>query len=352
VFWSVVWLLIRLRVRLATRTMARSAPALIGSAFALLVLVPAAVAAGGLCQQRFASLPAPRDEWFLRSIPLRRGQAVTADALGALFDLPTLLTVPLFVAVARHFGGSSLLATALVLAALALFCLQTVVLSQFLSQAAAYLGRRFRGAATPLLALLLLTACLSSGLPSAFAETAAGSGNTVAVTGHAPLLTLTPAGLVAAAIGTAHREAWGTALLCLAAAAVGVGLLAGADGLRAAAERAGERGADARTFRRPLAPDLFYPALSQIFAVAGVEWRYLARDPGAHLPLRVPAMLLLVCFFGWIAPNLGDDPFLNLRDLLGMGGLLYVLLWPGRAWPRTQHPSPARCWARGRWPSS
>jgi hypothetical protein len=359
VFWSVVWLLIHLRGRLAARTVARNATMLIGLTFALLVLVPAAVAAGGVCQQRFASLPAPRDEGFLRSVllavqaiwlllllpavgvalgrdlpapilhplPLRRGQAVTAEALGALLDLPTLLSVPLLTSIARHFGGNSLPDTALVLLALGLFCLQTAALWQFLSQAVAYLSLRLRGAAVPLLALLLMVACLSSGVPSAFAATAASGGN-AQVTVPSPLLTLTPPGLAAATIAAAHRGVWWDAILHLTAiVGFGVGLLIGADCLRTAAERAREQASGTRSFRRPLAPDFSHPALSLISAAAGAEWRCLARDPGAHLPLRAPAMLLLVCFFGWIAPNLGNDPFANLRDLLGMGGLLYVLLW-------------------------
>jgi hypothetical protein len=362
VFWSAVWLLIRLRLRLAVRTLSRNPTAVIGSTFALLVLTPAAVAAGGLCQQRFASLPPPRDALFLRSVlltaqalwlllllpaagvalgrdlpssvlrpfPLRRGQAVIADALGALFDLPTLLAIPLFVAVVRHFDGhSSPVGMALVQVALILFCLQTVALWRFMVEGASYLSRRFRGAAMPLLALLLLTVCLSTCLPYAFAATAVSSRSAQQVAADPiPLLNLTPVGFVAAVIEAAHRGAWGAAILHLAAVlAIGAGLLAGADSLHAAAERATEQRSNSRSYHRSLAPEWSTPALSQIAAAIGAEWRCLTRDPGSHLPLRAPAMLLLICFFGWISPNLGNDPFLNLRDLLGMGGLLYILLW-------------------------
>jgi hypothetical protein len=58
-----------------------------------------------------------------------------------------------------------------------------------------------------------------------------------------------------------------------------------------------------------------------------VEARNLWRNLAAHLPLRLPAQLILGIFFGWIAPNLGQDALLNARDLMGMGALIYFILW-------------------------
>jgi hypothetical protein len=64
-----------------------------------------------------------------------------------------------------------------------------------------------------------------------------------------------------------------------------------------------------------------------MLVAAAVEWRNLLRNLSAHLPLRLPAQMVLGIFFGWITPNLGNDALLNARDLCEMGSLLYFLVW-------------------------
>jgi len=84
------------------------------------------------------------------------------------------------------------------------------------------------------------------------------------------------------------------------------------------------RPAPASAAAHPAAPGIW----SQVRAAAVAEFLNLTRDPAAHTPLRWPAALLFAVFFGWMAPNLDPRfPYENMRDLSGMGGLLYVLLW-------------------------
>jgi hypothetical protein len=57
------------------------------------------------------------------------------------------------------------------------------------------------------------------------------------------------------------------------------------------------------------------------------EWRLLLRKPQTFLPLRRPAALLLLGSFVFVAPDMGRNPIYNLVEFLGIGTLLYSVLW-------------------------
>lgn len=59
--------------------------------------------------------------------------------------------------------------------------------------------------------------------------------------------------------------------------------------------------------------------------IAGL--RLLLRAPQTYLPLRKPASLLMLCCFAFLAPDMSKSPLYNLKEYLGIGGILFTLLW-------------------------
>jgi hypothetical protein len=232
--------------------------------------------------------------------------------------------------------------------ALAVFAVQTAVFAQLFVQAGALLSRRRRSTAW-----LGLVGALSMGvwfgLPSAFAAvTEVGKPDEAweqrlrpaAVVPTKPAeppvpmwASLTPAavtaeGIAAAAEGRPGSAAGSFLLSCVLAlvALAGAARLYHAAAVREATSGGAGRARSARASAaaRPEAAG----AWGQVRAAAVAEFLNLTRDPAAHVPLRWPAALLFAVFFGWMAPNLDPRfPYENMRDLSGMGGLLYVLLW-------------------------
>ena len=390
-FWNVIVLLLRLRLRLAARNLMQSASAVSTVAFGLFVLVPVAAFAGKYC---YTALPLSSAQaallsfvllilqgaWLLllvpgigislgrslpvsarRAFPLRPFQVVIAALLSSLLELTSLLVLPVFVAITARFGGHALLKSMAVLALLALFSLQTVALWQLLEQGWAAVSQAKRLRTPFLVALALFSFFLFRGLPAALAATPSSPGASLALrainlSGTQFLPSgIASGGIVAASQGNIAESAGAAALL----AAIAAGFLALADRLRIVSEKSGPA-SGGFVLPLPLAPGFSHSGLSQAAAVAGAELRCLLREPAAHLPLRSPALLLLICYVAWIAPNLGNDPFANLRDLLGMVGLLYALVWQaqllcnrfgneaGRAAMLFHFPTPRRYLLMGR----
>ena len=343
--FSQICLLLTLRWKLAARAQARSSVTQIGVALALVAFMPAANAAGGVCYQRLQALPAEQSPdalvgvlqgmqgvWLallliagaagltlsrplptnpLRLLPVRPIRTIGAAAIGSLFDLPLLLALPLLVAVARVFGEKQPLALAGIGVALTAFSVQTAASAQLLTQGGVWLRRQpVQRSLPPLLAL------------------GAALGAACALLPH-----LSPPGMAADAVVAAGRGHWGAGLLFLALQIlVTAGWLWGAARLLAAnqgiADGAGgwpswgaQRSTGSATFDRAgwWGNDALFVAQS--------EWRLLVRDPGRHLALRWPAVMLLFGSFAWLAPDLGGDYLRNAIDLPAMGGVLYIVLW-------------------------
>lgn len=382
---DLIWLLVRLRWKTALRTYARDSSALMGAAIGLFVFGPAAFAAAASCRAEFARLDAAHAAplllvvlvavqavWLLllllpgaagagggglaalgqavpasvlRPFPVRPWQVVLAGALGALFDLPLLFALPVLGAVAGRFGQGPLGAPMVVLL-LAAFAFQTAALAQLIEQAWALFARRRRSTAwMGLLAALVVGVWF--GLPSAFAavttkpqeewlvrlRAATHRPAPAEAAPDAPLWAqVLPSGVAAQGVAAAERREWPAALgaLALTAGLAGGAVFGAARLQQAAATREASGSSRRRVSRSAPAADSPTAATpwSQVRAAAVTEWLNLTRSPGAHLPLRWPATLLLTVFFGWMAPNLDPRfPYENMRDLAGMGGLLYVALW-------------------------
>jgi hypothetical protein len=382
-------LLLRLRGVVARRTLMRGGAARpVGLALALFLLVPASGAAGAevtraLARERTDAgavillalvLCAIQGVWIaarlapdgmltlgrglpvgtLRPYPVRSLYVALTEAAGSLIDLPLFVALPVLAAVAR-FVGSGAVSLLVAVAALALLLAQTAALAQVLEHAAALaLRRRVRTLLIPVAGALLALS-----LVYAYARPAEAATNTTtprlwhprnslsasktvpartAATDTRRWALWSPAGLAARSLGEARKNHLGAALLPLAGLAGVTVLTFGAAGglLGASIGRVGEGGGGTRYPRRLLpsrayrddtAEDRLPSALVQTATVAALEWRSLVRAPQSHLPLRGPAALLFTLVFGWMAPDLGGDSLVNLRDALGMGSILYALLW-------------------------
>jgi len=377
-----ILLLLRLRALAARRSLRENPAALVGTAIATFVFGPASVAAAAGMRRTLDDLPPDRIAGFLaltllavqgvwlllhllpgglatigrsvptallKTLPVRPSEAITAAGLGSLFDLPLLFAFPvLFVAVRWAAGSGMGPAGATVASVLvALFLLQTAALGQLVEQAGALLARRKRSYTWAVLA-----ACLGFGiyfgLPPALAssleppapaftpalspaprEAANDSGSAFTAATALPA-GFAASGLRAAAAGEVLPVLLDCALLLLSVAAT---LAAAAQILRIAWTREATGGGGllrtrtARTGAFIAAGATQATPWGQVRAVAAHEWRSLTRNPGAHLTLRSPASLLLTVAVAWMAPDLGADALRNMWDLVGMGAILYAVLW-------------------------
>ena len=98
-------------------------------------------------------------------------------------------------------------------------------------------------------------------------------------------------------------------------------------------ENAGRNSKRAVRTQRPTAPANSSVAgshcepLVQISVLIVTEGRLLLRSPQHYLPLRKPASLLLLGVFAFLSPDMSRDPVYNVKEFLGVGTLLYSLLW-------------------------
>ena len=67
--------------------------------------------------------------------------------------------------------------------------------------------------------------------------------------------------------------------------------------------------------------------LWQLAALVVAEWRLLVRKPESYLPLRRPAAMVLLGVLAFLASDMGKDPVYSIKELLGLGGVLYTVLW-------------------------
>ena len=65
----------------------------------------------------------------------------------------------------------------------------------------------------------------------------------------------------------------------------------------------------------------------QTIAVVQTELTLLLRQPQTYLKLSEPAGLILICFMALLAPDMGKDPVYNVKELLGIGGICFNLIW-------------------------
>jgi hypothetical protein len=364
-------LLVRLRAMMTARTYLRGGSALVGVALALLVCLPAALAAGTNAERQLTALPTPENEYRLRLIllaaqglwlllllpgsgaalsqatpiavlrpfPVRPDILVIAAACGALLDLPLLLVLPTFAGVGRAFAASSAAVMIVLVLALVLMAVQTALLGQLLEQAAALLSRQ-RRLLVGFVAVLGLLFGFYGALPAVAAPTTPAKRNAVHPAppfARSAWMYALPSGLTAHIAGAASRGEWGGALLALLGMATYTVLtFKGASRLlQTVSLREGVTAtATGPTVSLPLLgrrtrelSDTPPTAWDQIREAARTELRNLVRNPASHLPLRQPASLLFTLAFAWIAPNLGPDPIGNMTDLLGMGSLMYVVAW-------------------------
>ena len=277
----------------------------------------------------------------LRPFALRPLQLLSAGVLTALLDIPTLLalllTLPLI--------GRMLLAgqsgqALLILIVFLLLALQTTALARLLLSLGAQSGGRVRRwMQTPALTvLLLLTLCI--GAPPVFASLTTGASRRIEER-FAPLLSplsarsasLLPSSLASHAVLSLHRSDYGGLLGSLGGLALSLGLTGGGAllALRGAERPPSGRKQrpDARPVRRKprAAAERQAGAWGQLNALVLTDLRLLLRQPERYLPLSKPAALLLLGAFGFISPNMSRNPVYNLKELLGLGAVLYNLLW-------------------------
>ncbi len=277
----------------------------------------------------------------LRPFALRPFQVFLADLLAHLLDLPALLalcmTLPLIAALLMGaLWGQALVA----LIAFALLALQTGALARLLAALGALFTRRARRwVEIPALNVLLM-ALLCVGAPPAFASLTTPAGQRLqsrfaplASTSSSRFTALFPSRMAARSVVAMRRADYPDLLASLGGLAACLGLTSGGALL---ALRGVERPAVERARRaspRPATPRSYgwwetrSGPLPQIAAVVQTEFRLLLRRPEGYLPLRRPASLLLLGVFAFLSPDLSRDPVYNLKELLGIGAILYTLLW-------------------------
>ena len=378
-FWKPISLLLALRGRVAANDLAENATAFLGRALLAVILGVAGASMYGSLGSRWPLLTPqamtgqaaaaalghlllithvfwmlgllvpgavtllgrnPPDS-VLRAFALSRAQRVTADLLACLLDAPAAIVA---VAVAPLAAGLILggawaagLCLILVLCLLAVF---TCALVRLLADAGTMLRRGLRRRAEiPALTGLFLV-CLCGAVPPAFASlTTAPPQNPRAVHIRLPALPAFdptpafPSAFACRAVMAADRGDWPDALrsltlLSLAACAV-LGLALGAS--RRALSLPGAPSCPARRVsipRRPSAPvSMRTGPAPQIVALALTELKLLVRKPESYLTLRGPAAMVLIGVLGFLVPDMGRDPVYSVKELLGLGGVLYNVLW-------------------------
>lgn len=276
----------------------------------------------------------------LRSYSLQPKQRLAAEMMALLIDTPTAIAILLlapFVA-GRLICGAGLEAAAAAIAS-ALLALQTAAFALLLRRFSGAVWRRLRGwAQIPAMTALFLIA-LTAFVPPAFASliTARESGARPASPDWSIRMSLRPGVLLpteAAAdlISEVRLGHGGAACLHLLAVAGYAGVTLGGTALTF------REGANARALRLPTRRPAAVrrSAISsertglwaQFAALATYELRLLFRSPNTYLPLRQPAALLLVGTMAFLAPDMhAKDPVYNLKELLGLAGVLYNVLW-------------------------
>ena len=305
---------------------------LIAQVFCLLgMLVPGAVMLLG------GNPPQP----VLRAFPLSPLQRFVADLPASLLDAPAaIVAVSILPFLARLLVGGEFLQTLATVVMCALVAVQTCALVRVLTDVAALLTRRLRRwAEIPAFTGLLLV-CLCGVVPPAFASLTTAKAEVPGAihfvkppapsADPTPLLPSTCAGSAMQAIRLGDLPgAAGSLLMLLTIACATVG--AGFGASRAAALLPNDARSSARSSSALRLPTqgvgLRDGPLWQLAALVVAEWRLLVRKPESYLPLRRPAAMVLLGVLAFLASDMGKDPVYSIKELLGLGGVLYTVLW-------------------------
>jgi hypothetical protein len=274
----------------------------------------------------------------LRAFPLRPSQTLLAALLGSLCDTPTLIAVstvvPFLSMLCLHGHGAEAVVAAI---AFVLLGLLTVALVHLVTAGSTLLTRRMRRLSSlpmmPTLCLFGLCVCV----PPAFASLTVAPQNPKAFHLHLPsmptvsITPMLPSSFASRSVLAARRADIKSAAGSLAVLTVMMLCVVGT----------------ALAFHRSISP-LFSETsflktsktrqrlppsgqratvLSQLFALTVTDGRLLLRNPGTYLPLRQPAALVLLGVLAFVAPDMGKYPVYSLKSLLGLGGILYNILW-------------------------
>ena len=277
----------------------------------------------------------------LRMFPLSPVQSFTAALLASLLDAPTAIAALALLPFVAHLllqGQWSQVIVALI--AFGALGLQSCALARLLIDGGALIARRLRRwAEIPAIAALML-ACLCIGMPPAFASLITAppqNPNSIHITWPSfPQVDPTPAlpsglacrAVLAARYGDVPGVGVSFAALALLTGTTAAGAFAafrGANRVPGASDRVNIAGNAIHRLPRALSERT--GALPQLACLLVTEWRLLLRKPETYLPLRQPAGMLLLGVMAFLSPDMGRDPIYNLKELLGLGGVLYNALW-------------------------
>ncbi len=276
----------------------------------------------------------------LRAFELRASQLFIAEALGLLCDTPSLLVVfaalPLFFALATQAAFVEMIALFFGLLAVAL---QTAGIATLCLHFNSLFGSRVRKLSEVPAFTVLLLFLLCVAMPPAFASmTTYKHGKpdpppfSKSSIGPLHLEALIPAVEFADMTATARANDFigltrsSGALFCMTILSLYAGYLAVSQSGRIR-EESGERAPRKRISHLPQTTIVSQTPIQQVFTVAYTELTLLLRQPHTYLKLSEPAGLILMCFMGLLAPDMGKDPVYNLKELLGIGGICFNLIW-------------------------
>ena len=269
------------------------------------------------------------------------GQSFVANLLACLLDMPAAVVAVSMLPFLCHLLLEGQWAQALAATVVfALLGVQTCALVRFLIDAAALFTRQTRRwTEIPALTGLLLI-CLCGVVPPAFASLiTAKQQNPRAVHIQLPSLPAVDPSPVLPSTYACHtllavrqddlRGAAGSFLVLVTITGVTMGAAFGAsrsvahfpNDTRAAARSPGAR------WLRPRRVGMRDGPISQLAAMVVTELRLLVRKPDTYLPLRQPAAMVLLGVLGFLSPDMGKDPVYSFKELLGLGGVLYTVLW-------------------------
>ena len=277
----------------------------------------------------------------LRSFSLRPSQMFFAETLCLLCDTPTLMvacaSLPLFISLAARASFFELTA---LFSGMVLLALQTAGLATLCLHFNSLFGNQVRKLAEipAFTAILLFFLCVA--MPPAFASLTTykhGKPYPPAMSksyiGGLHLQTLIPAAQFAEMTVSARTNELagllrnGSALLLSTFLSLSAGYFAVSQSGRI--ERSNGEKTRLKRVANPADSTIstLQSPFQQTFAVVQTELTLLLRQPQTYLKLSEPAGLILLCFMALLAPDMGKDPVYNVKELLGIGGICFNLIW-------------------------
>jgi hypothetical protein len=366
-------LLFWLKWKLLLRGYRRNLSAAVGAIFMLLLFFPFSILVGVFCAEGFRGLVPPNDAHLLRGVllgiyllwlltpvlgyalndayditklfvyPLSLRQIFTGAVLGSFLDMPVLFVLPTLVAVVIGFTNDGV-SFAVILAAIGLFLLHTLSLSQgiILASSGILRSRRFRDLVTILVPVLGILWYIF------FTQTVSSASNAWRIDWglflRSPVWTVLgylPPGLAAHAIVEAQQGYVATALfylLLLAGFTVGAIYLAAwilqkiyaGDVLSRPVRESGALQSTPTVpavqpaASRPILPTLSARLPPVVQAVIDKEVKYLARDPYFKIVLMNLVYMLVVAVLALL--NLRRDKHLEIMGPAGAWGITTMVL--------------------------